>query len=302
MDLDKVILYYAFTPIADPTALMLWQKNLCETLNIKGRIIISEQGINGTLGGKMSDLKKYVKATKDYPGFNKIDFKWSAGTGNDFPKLKIKIKDELVLFGKTDEIKVGEKGIIGGGIHLRPEEVDELVAERSEDVVFFDGRNSFEAKIGRFKDAVVANTSTTRDFIAELDSGKFDHLKNKAVITYCTGGIRCEILSVLMKNRGFQEVYQIKGGIVRYGNKYGDKSHWEGSLFTFDDRLTIDFSNDVKMLGTCKRCEAKTKSFRNCLNDDCHQLVLLCDDCYANHKGLPCKHDRETKANRELVG
>ena len=302
MDLDKVILYYAFTPIADPTALMLWQKNLCETLNIKGRIIISEQGINGTLGGKMSDLKKYVKATKDYPGFNKIDFKWSAGTGNDFPKLKIKIKDELVLFGKTDEIKVGEKGIIGGGIHLRPEEVDKLVAERSEDVVFFDGRNSFEAKIGRFKDAVIANTSTTRDFIAELDSGKFDHLKNKAVITYCTGGIRCEILSVLMKNRGFQEVYQIKGGIVRYGNKYGDKSHWEGSLFTFDDRLTIDFSNDVKMLGTCKRCEAKTKSFRNCLNDNCHQLVLLCDECYASHKGLPCKHDRETKANRELVG
>jgi len=302
MDLDKVILYYAFTPIADPTALMLWQKNLCETLNIKGRIIISEQGINGTLGGKMSDLKKYVKATKDYPGFNKIDFKWSAGTGNDFPKLKIKIKDELVLFGKTDEIKVGEKGIIGGGIHLRPEEVDKLVAERSEDVVFFDGRNSFEAKIGRFKDAVIANTSTTRDFIAELDSGKFDHLKNKAVITYCTGGIRCEILSVLMKNRGFQEVYQIKGGVVRYGNKYGDKSHWEGSLFTFDDRLTIDFSNDVKMIGTCKRCEAKTKSFRNCLNDNCHQLVLLCDECYANHKGLPCKHDRETKANRELVG
>jgi UPF0176 protein len=302
MDLDKVILYYAFTPIADPTALMLWQKNLCETLNIKGRIIISEQGINGTLGGKMSDLKKYVKATKDYPGFNKIDFKWSAGTGNDFPKLKIKIKDELVLFGKTDEIKVGEKGIIGGGIHLRPEEVDKLVAERSEDVVFFDGRNSFEAKIGRFKDAVIANTSTTRDFIKELDSGKFDHLKNKAVITYCTGGIRCEILSVLMKNRGFQEVYQIKGGIVRYGDMYGDTSHWEGSLFTFDDRLTIDFSNEVKMLGTCKRCEAKTKSFRNCLNDNCHQLVLLCDECYANHKGLPCKHDRETKANRELVG
>ena len=302
MDLDKVILYYAFTPVADPTALMLWQKNLCETLSIKGRIIISEQGINGTLGGKMSDLKKYVKATKEYPGFNKIDFKWSAGTGNDFPKLKIKIKDELVLFGKIDEIKVGEKGVIGGGIHLRPEEVNKLVAERSEDVVFFDGRNSFEAKIGRFKDAVIPNTSTTRDFIKELDSGKYDHLKNKAVITYCTGGIRCEILSVLMKNRGFQEVYQMKGGIVRYGNKYGDKSHWEGSLFTFDDRLTIDFSNDVKMIATCKRCEAKTKSFRNCLNDNCHQLVLLCDECYANHKGLPCKHDRETKVNRELVG
>ena len=302
MDLDKVILYYAFTPISDPTALMLWQKNLCETLNIKGRILISEQGINGTLGGKMSDLKKYVKTTRDYPGFKKIDFKWTAGTGNDFPKLKIKIKDELVPFGKTDEIKVGEKGIIGGGIHLAPEAVNKLVADRTKDVVFFDGRNSFEAKIGRFKNAVIANTSTTRDFISELDSGKYDHLKNKAVITYCTGGIRCEILSVLMKNRGFQEVYQIKGGIVRYGNKYGDTSHWEGSLFTFDDRLIIEFSNQAKLLGTCARCETKAKSFRNCLNDNCHQLVLLCDECYANHKGLPCKHDRETKTNRELVG
>jgi UPF0176 protein len=105
-----------------------------------------------------------------------------------------------------------------------------------------------------------------------------------------------------MKNRGFQEVYQIKGGIVRYGDMYGDTSHWEGSLFTFDDRLTIDFSNEVKMIGTCKRCKAKTKSFRNCLNEGCHQLVLLCDECYANHKGLPCKHDRETKTNRELFG
>jgi len=302
MDLAKVILFYAFTPISDQTALMLWQKNLCETLNIKGRIIISEQGINGTLGGKMSDLKKYVKTTKEYPGFKNIDFKWSAGTGNDFPKLKIKIKDELVLFGKTDEIKVGTKGIIGGGIHLTPEAVNKLVAARADEVVFFDGRNTFEAKIGRFKNAVIANTSTTRDFIGELDSGKYDHLKNKAVITYCTGGIRCEILSVLMKNRGFQEVYQIKGGIVRYGNKYGDKSHWQGSLFTFDDRLTIDFSSQTQLLGTCARCEGKTKSFRNCLNDNCHQLVLLCDECYANHKGLACKHDRETKTNRELVG
>ena len=302
MDLAKVILFYAFTPISDQTALMLWQKNLCETLNIKGRIIISEQGINGTLGGKMSDLKKYVKTTKEYPGFKNIDFKWSAGTGNDFPKLKIKIKDELVIFGKTDEIKVEVKGIIGGGIHLTPEAVNKLVAARADEVVFFDGRNTFEAKIGRFKNAVIANTSTTRDFIGELDSGKYDNLKNKAVITYCTGGIRCEILSVLMKNRGFQEVYQIKGGVVRYGNKYGDKSHWQGSLFTFDDRLTIEFSNRAQLLGTCARCEGKTKLFRNCLNDNCHQLVLLCDECYANHKGLACKHDRETKNNRELVG
>ena len=214
----------------------------------------------------------------------------------------MKVKEELVSFGDTKEIKVGENGIIGGGTHLKPEQVHKLIEERKEDVVFFDGRNAFEAKVGKFKDAVVPQTSTTRDFIDELESGKYDHLKNKAVVTYCTGGIRCEVLSVLMKNRGFSEVYQIKGGIVRYGNKYGDDGLWEGSLYTFDDRLTIDFSDHTKLIGTCARCSAKTKSFRNCQNPNCHQLVLLCDDCYATHVGMPCVHDRETKQNRELVG
>ncbi len=250
----------------------------------------------------MSALKKYVKTTKQYTGFRKIDFKWSMGTGNDFPRLKVRVRNELVAFDAPDAIQVTEKGVINGGKHLKPAAVDQLVAERGDEVVFFDGRNAFEAKVGKFKDAVVPQTSTTRDFIDELESGKYDHLKNKAVVTYCTGGIRCEVLSVLMKNRGFSEVYQIKGGIVRYGNKYGDDGLWEGSLYTFDDRLTIDFSDHTKLIGTCARCSAKTKSFRNCQNPNCHQLVLLCDDCYATHVGMPCVHDRETKQNRERVG
>jgi UPF0176 protein len=199
MDLDKVILYYGFAPIADTDAVKLWQKTLCESLGIKGRIIVSPHGINGTLGGKMEDLKKYVKATKAYPGFKKIDFKWSDGTGQDFPKLKIKIRPELVAFGNPDEIKVDANGVIGGGVHLRPEEVNKLVEERGDDVVFFDGRNAFEAKVGKFKDAVVPNVETSHDFVAEIESGKYDHMKDKPIVTYCTGGIRCEILSVVMK-------------------------------------------------------------------------------------------------------
>jgi UPF0176 protein len=127
MDLDKVILFYGFTPITDTDALKLWQKSLCQSLGIKGRIIVSPHGINGTLGGKMEDLKKYVAATKEYPGFKKIDFKWSNGTGNDFPKLTIKVRPELVAFGNPDEITVDENGVIGGGVHLRPEEVNKLV-------------------------------------------------------------------------------------------------------------------------------------------------------------------------------
>ena len=220
--LNKVVLYYGFTPVADPEALRLWQKQLCESLNLKGRILISPHGINGTVGGEMADVKKYVRETRGYQGFKNIAFKWSEGTGNEFPRLRVVVKDELVAFGNPDEIKVDENGVIGGGVHLRPEQVEELVKERGDEVVFFDGRNAYEAKIGKFKNAVVPDVESSRDFVKEIESGKYDHLKDKPVVTYCTGGIRCEILSVVMKNRGFNEVYQIDGGIVKYGNRFGD--------------------------------------------------------------------------------
>ena len=160
MELQKVILYYKFTPISDPEAVRLWQLTLCESLGLKGRILISPHGINGTLGGDMSALKKYVKQTKTYPGFKSTDFKWSDGTGNDFPRLQIRVRDELVAFGNPYEIEVDENGVVGGGKHLTPYAVDQLVKERGEEVAFFDGRNAFEAKIGKFKDAVVPDTLT----------------------------------------------------------------------------------------------------------------------------------------------
>jgi len=302
MDLDKVILYYGFAPITDTAAVKLWQKTLCESLGIKGRIIVSPHGINGTLGGKMEDLKKYVKATKAYPGFKKIDFKWSDGTGQDFPKLKIKIRPELVAFGNPGEITVDENGVVGGGVHLRPEEVNKLVEERGDEVFFFDGRNAFEAKVGKFKDAVVPDVETSHDFVAEIESGKYDHMKDKPVVTYCTGGIRCEILSAVMVDNGFKEVYQIEGGIVKYGKKYGDKGLWEGSLYTFDARMAIDFSSKTKVIGECESCNAPTKQFYNCARKACHELVLLCEDCSKIDVSKSCIHDSNRVHDSEMVG
>ena len=301
MDLPKVILYYGFAPIADPEAVRLWQKNLCESLGIKGRILISKHGINGTLGGEMQALKKYVRTTKEYPGFKKIDFKWSDGTGEDFPRLRIRVRDELVAFGAPDEIKVDINGVINGGKHLKPYEVDKLVEERRDDVVFFDGRNAYEAKIGKFKNAVVPDTVTTRDFIKEIESGKYDELKEKPIVTYCTGGIRCEILSAVMVNRGFKEVYQIEGGIVRYGNKFADSSHWEGSLYTFDNRMAINFSDDAKVIGKCDVCSEPTNQFYNCNTATCHSLVLLCKPCSKLEDSARCTHEKSGK-REELVG
>lgn len=289
MALQKIILYYGFAPVEDPVALKLWQRTLCESLGLKGRILISKHGINGTLGGDMDSLKRYVRATKEFPGFGKIDFKWSDGSGNDFPRLSVKVRRELVAFTKPEEIKVDRTGVVSGGKHLKPAEVNKLVEQRGDDVVFFDGRNAFEAKIGRFRNAVVPDVQTSHDFVREIESGKYDHLKDKPVVTYCTGGIRCEILSAIMLSRGFQEVYQIDGGIVRYGEKFKDKGLWEGSLYVFDGRMNVDFSPDAKTIGECEACGGPTSNFRNCSNLGCRDLVLLCDSCNAVPANLECQ-------------
>ena len=290
MELQKVILYYCFTPISDPEAIRLFQLTLCESLGLKGRIIISPHGINGTLGGDMSALKKYVRRTKEYSGFKRTDFKWSEANSEQFPRLAIRVRDELVAFGNPGELKVDENGVVGGGVHLRPKQVDKLVEERGDEVVFFDARNAFEAKIGKFKNAIIPDVTTSQDFVAEIESGKYDHLKDKAIITYCTGGIRCEILTSIMKNRGFNEVYQVKGGIVRYGKDRGDAGLWEGSLYTFDARMALDFTPDAKVIGECEKCEAPTKDFYNCHTPTCHQLVLLCDTCSLEDRNKTCIH------------
>ena len=289
MAVNKIILYYAFAPVSDPKAVMLWQRTLCQSLGLKGRILISQHGINGTLGGDMDDLKNYVKATREYPGFGKTDFKWSRGRGDEFRRLSVKVRDELVAFTTPEEIVVSENGIENGGKHLKPAQVNQLVEERGDDVVFFDGRNAFEAKIGKFKNAVVPDVQTTHDFIAELESGRYDHLKGRPIVTYCTGGIRCEILSAVMINRGFKEVYQIEGGIVRYGERFRDRGLWEGSLYVFDSRMNINFSHEAKTISSCENCGGPTSKYRDCAGPGCKDLLLLCDSCNDDATNLECQ-------------
>ena len=276
MAVPKILLFYVFTPLADPEAVRLWQRDLCESLGLGGRIILSQDGMNGTVGGELKDVKRYVRKTREYPAFKNIDFKWSEGHGNDFPRLSVKVRDEIVSFGAPGELQVDENGVVGGGTRLSPEELHELVARK--DVTFFDGRNPIEAAIGKFTDAVVPDVDTTRDFVAELDSGKYDHLKNKPVVTYCTGGIRCEVLSSLMRSRGFGEVYQLEGGIVRYGEKYGDTGLWNGSLYVFDKRMAVDFTADAETIGRCYQCGTATKRIENCHDLSCREQFVVCDE------------------------
>ncbi|MFZ4896544.1 rhodanese-related sulfurtransferase [Plantibacter sp. Mn2098] len=307
MAVPKILLYYAFTPLADPEAIRLWQRDLCESLGLRGRILISKDGINGTVGGEVDACKLYVRKTKEHPAFAGMDIKWSDGSGfdeddpvrtdkhrpapwrrsADFPRLSVKVRDEVVSFGAPGELRVDEHGVVGGGTHLQPAELHTLVEERGDELVFFDGRNAFEAEIGRFKNAIVPDVETTRDFVAELDSGRYDHLKGKPVVTYCTGGIRCEVLSELMVSRGFGEVYQLDGGIVRYAETFGDDGLWEGSLYVFDKRGSLDFSDHTAVIGHCMVCDASTKHMQNCADPSCGAQLVVCDEHTASAPRCP---------------
>lgn len=299
MSVPKILLYYVFAPIPDPQAVALWQQEMAQSLGLRGRIIISPHGMNGTVGGEIAACKQYLKRTRAYDPFKDMmgAVKWSDATGYaqvepsmndgvdrsapwrqivDFPKLSVKVRDELVAFGTPDEVKVGSDGVIDGGTRLDPAAVNELVAQRGEEVVFFDGRNAYEAEVGRFRNAVVPDVSTTHGFVEQLESGKYDHLKDRPIVTYCTGGIRCEVLTVLMKNRGFGEVYQIDGGIARYGETFGNEGLWEGSLVVFDGRETVDFAGPAQVVGKCSACGEPAGTLVNCEDPGCKERLVVC--------------------------
>jgi UPF0176 protein len=279
--MEKIILYYKFTPIKDPDMTMRWQRELCERLGLKGRIIISPHGINGTLAGDLKSLRLYKSQMNTSIVFKDIKYKWSDGGNEHFPKLKIKVKDEIVAFDAADEIVVSERGIENGGKHLKPAALHKMLDEKKlagEDVIFYDGRNMYEAQIGKFKGSIIPNTTTSRDFKKDIESGEISHYKDKAIVTYCTGGIRCEILSAMMMNRGYDEVYQLDGGIAKYGEKYADDGLWEGKLFVFDDRVQMGFSDNAEDIATCEECGIKTSNMVNSTNIR-RKLHVLCKNC-----------------------
>lgn len=269
--MQKIILFYKFVPVSDPETAMFWQRNLCTRLNLKGRVIVSGQGINGTLGGEMEDVKEYVKEMNKHHLFKKIKYKWSLAEGDDFPRLSVKVRDELVTLAPGEKFDVfnSTKG-------FSPEQWHNYI-ENNPDVLILDARNDYESDIGAFKgkNVVKPKIGAFREIKDELEKLP----KDQPILTYCTGDIRCEYLSAYMTHKGFEEVYHLDGGIVKYGQKYGDKGYWEGKCFVFDDRMNIKFSDSSKDIGECVMCNNKTSDHINCANKECNKLILMCDSC-----------------------
>lgn len=270
----QVLLFYKYVTIENPKELAVSYKALCEKYNLKGRTIIAEEGINSTLEGLVEDTENFLKEFLLDARFSDMQIKRSHGEGDSFPKLSVKLRPEIVGTRFPKEVDPTKKT----GKYLKPEELRKWY-EEDKDFVVVDMRNSYEFESGHFKKSIDPGMDASRELPEKIAKIK-EAVKDKTVLTVCTGGVRCEKMSAYLLHEGFDEnkVYQLDGGMHSYMEKYPGKD-FLGTLFTFDDRLVMDFGGDREVIGTCKRCGVKNEQYQNCANAECNMLFLICNDC-----------------------
>ena len=276
----QVLLFYKYVHIDDPHTVMLWQRELCTRLDLKGRLIIAHEGLNFTLEGTTENTRAYMKEINKHPLFKDIHYKISEGTGTAFPKLSVKVRDEIVSAHLGNDIDPNRVT----GKHMTAEELHELINSGKEFYIV-DMRNDYEHKSGHFKDSILAPIGNFRELPKVLE--QISHLKDKTVVTVCTGGVRCEKASGFLVENGFTNVYQLYGGIVSYMEKYPNQDYL-GKLYVFDGRLVMGFHTDApahQVIGKCEFCGKPSENYINCANITCHKHVIVCPDCFVDGVG-----------------
>lgn len=272
----QVLLYYKYTPVKDPQAVMLWQKSLCDKLGLKGRIIIAEEGINGTLEGTKENTILYMRTMKEFSPFKEMKYKKSIGTGESFKKLSVKVRRDIVS-DKIAEWHVNPNETTGK--YLSAEKLHEWIRNNKDDFVIVDMRNDYEHKSGHFAGSILPPIETFRDLPKAIP--QLRQYEGKTIVTVCTGGVRCEKASGFLIKNGFKDVYQLKDGIVTYMEKYPNQD-FKGKLYVFDERVLMGFKTDEtthEVIGTCVHCNTTSENYVNCKNDTCHRHLICCETC-----------------------
>ena len=262
-----ILLYYKYTPIADPHELMRAQKSLCNQLHLKGRIIIAHEGINGTVSGTQEATDEYIATMHAIPAFADMEFKLGDDSSPAFPKMSIKVREEIVSLKAPIQIDMAMTGT-----YLEPDQLHELL-QTDPDVVIVDARNNYESKIGKFKNAITPDIDNFRDWPKAVED--LEQFKDKKVVTYCTGGIRCEKASAYLRQQGFKNVYQLHGGIIKYIEKHNEG--FDGHCYVFDKRISVKANDNI--ISVCEHCGIKTARYINCIDDICHRQFVCCETC-----------------------
>jgi UPF0176 protein len=284
MNLYNVLLYYCYTLIDDPESFRDEHHELCLKLGILGRIIIAKEGINGTVSGTVDACNKYMNALKNDCRFQDIDFKIDEYPRHTFQKLNVRVKPEIVNSGLRH---INPR--IRTGIHLSPIEFKKM--KNQEDVVVLDVRSNYEHKLGKFKNAITLDINNFREFPSKIK--EIEHLKDKKILTYCTGGVKCEKASAFLLEQGFKHVYQLKGGIIKYGIEAMGED-FEGKCYVFDNRIAIDVNKvNPVVISKCYICGTACDRMVNCANPECNIHVPICEKCGKDYEGacsIACKN------------
>ena len=252
-----------------------------EKLNILGRIYVAEEGINAQLSIPANKIKKLKQVLDSFTFLKNIRLNIGVEHNNEsFLKLKIKIKDKIV----ADGLKPEEYDIQNSGTHLSAKEFNDLLDEPN--TITIDMRNHYESEVGHFKGAVCPDVDTFRDSLPYIKE-RFDYVKNKKnILMYCTGGIRCEKASSYLKNNGYDNVFQLSGGIIEYARQVKESSienKFLGKNFVFDNRLSERISTEI--VAKCHLCGEVSDNHVNCNNEVCHVLFIQCKKCHKELNG-----------------
>lgn len=269
--MTQILLFYKYVTIEDPQALRDTVETLARGYELTGRVLIAEEGINGTLEGSVEHTEAFAAELLKDARLADMNVKRSEGTGDAFPKLSVKVRSEIV--GTRFPAHVDPR--VRTAPHLPADTLREWY-EKGEDFVVVDMRNDYEYRSGHFKNSVNPGLEASRDLPEALP--KLEPLKDKKVVTVCTGGVRCEKMSAFLLEHGFENVYQLENGMHAYMEKYPGKD-FLGTLYTFDNRKTMHFGGEREIVGRCHHCEAPTELYANCGNDFCHLHFLVCENC-----------------------
>lgn len=275
----SVLAYYLFEPIANPDEEVRLHKAFFQGRDVTGRIYLSHEGINGQMSGAHADAQAYMEwLHQRYPA---VQFKIHEAAENSFPRMTVKHRPQLVALDASYDLTQG-------GERLSPHQWRQKL-ESGELHLLLDVRNAYEWAVGHFEGATLPALDTFRDFPRYAEELKQTLPADTQVMMYCTGGIRCEVYSAVLKEKGFQNVYQLEGGVINYGLQEG-QAHWKGKLFVFDDRLAISIDgNTSEAISLCAHCHLSCDTYYNCANMDCNCLFIACPTCSEHYVGC-CGH------------
>ena len=292
----RVLLYYNYTTIEDPEVFAKEHLAFCKSIGLKGRILVAEEGINGTVSGTIEATEAYMEHMHADERFKDTWFKIDEAEGHAFRKMFVRPRKELVALNLEDDINPHELT----GKYLDPKEFKEALLD--EDTIVLDARNDYEFDLGHFRGAVRPDIRSFRELPQWIRDNK-EKFMDKKVVTYCTGGIRCEKFSGWLLREGVEDVAQLHGGIAMYGKDPEVQGElWDGKMYVFDDRISVEINHvDKNVIGKDWFDGTPCERYINCANPECNRQILTSEENEAKHLGGCCYECAANENNRYVV-